>query len=871
MIPWNYLSKKNLIKLWLGVLVLGQLMNVRSQDFSPKANPDAIVCSGNARFTVLTPELIRLEWSAAGKFEDQATLVFLNRKLPVPKFHTHQAEGWLIITTDQLTLRYRQDSGKFHADNLFISLDLNGQTVTWHPGLEDTANLRGTTRTLDGIKGSASLEPGLISRSGWALVDDSERPLFDESDWPWVIARPVDEHQDWYFFGYGHNYKKALFDFTRVAGKIPLPPRFAFGLWWSRYWAYTDQEFKQLVHEFEIHDVPLDVLVIDMDWHQTFGLRWWQKRYDQAGQRLGWSGYTWDRILFPDPERFLRWCHRKGLKTTLNLHPASGVQPHEEKYPEMARAMGMDPATQKYVPFDIVDKKFAENYLKILHHPLEAQGVDFWWLDWQQQPTTRIQGVNPTWWLNYVHFTDMERRGKRPLIFHRWGGLGNHRYQIGFSGDAISVWESLAFQPYFTATAANVGYGYWSHDIGGHMPGEVSPELYTRWIQFGVFSPILRTHTTKNPLAERRIWAYPVDYFLVMRDAILLRYALLPYIYTAARQTYDTGISICRPMYYDYLENEEAYQFKSQYLFGNDMLVAPITAPLSPDSMLVTKSIWLPPGEWIEWFTGERLQGPRRYRRQFALDEIPIYVKSGAIIPMQTHKKAAIETMVDPLVLIIFRGPTGSTRVYEDEGNTLGYQQNACAWTPIQFSWEHPEKMRLEILPVEGQFPKMLSQRSYEIRIPGVLPPVAISCNGGPIAYDGDDSATVGWRYDGNKLQLQILLPAFPVTDKVQIDVTFPALAADHAKLINGVPGKLARLRRIMPLLNSLWPQEWSPDILIEAAQTGNRISLHPDLALSELQHLHDIMPEVVRQIEALKQVNPEVVERALAHLRFRP
>ena len=129
--------------------------------------------------------------------------------------------------------------------------------------------------------------------------------------------------------------------------------------------------------------------------------------------------------------------------------------------------MGIDPATKKYVPFDIANKKFATNYMDLLHHPLEKQGIDFWWLDWQQKMTTSLPGVSPTWWLNYVHFTDQEREGKRPLLFHRWGGLGNHRYQIGFSGDTVSVWDSLAFQPWFTATAANVGYAYWSHDIGG--------------------------------------------------------------------------------------------------------------------------------------------------------------------------------------------------------------------------------------------------------------------------------------------------------------------------------------------------------------------------------------------------------------------
>jgi alpha-glucosidase (family GH31 glycosyl hydrolase) len=164
-------------------------------------------------------------------------------------------------------------------------------------------------------------------------VDDSERPLFDKSDWPWVMAREGRHRQDLYFFGYGHAYKKALFDFTRVAGKIPMPPRFTFGFWWSRYWPYTDEEMRQLVEEFEIHHVPLDVLVIDMDWHVTFLRDWWKKEKDLAGERKGWTGFTWNKSLFPDPQAFLEWVKNKGLKTTLNLHPASGIQPHEECYP----------------------------------------------------------------------------------------------------------------------------------------------------------------------------------------------------------------------------------------------------------------------------------------------------------------------------------------------------------------------------------------------------------------------------------------------------------------------------------------------------------------------------------------------------------
>ena len=468
--------------------------------------------------------------------------------------------------------------------------------MVWHPGDADTGNLQGTTRTLDTARGSKTEEPigqGLVSRDGWVLVDDSTRPLFDSADfrflqgekseWPWVMERPANEkpgaYNDWYFFGYGHDYKQALGDFVRVAGRIPLPPRFAFGVWWSRYWAYTDEQFDELVRDFRENDTPLDVMVIDMDWHMSDEQLRAMGAVDQSGQMLGWTGYTWNKVLFPDPDAFLKKLHEDGLKATMNLHPASGIEPWEQAYPAMARAMGIDPATKKFIPFDPTDKKWATNYLNLVLHPLEKQGVDFWWLDWQQQSTTDLPGVNPTWWLNYVHFTDQQREGKRPLLFHRWGGLGNHRYEIGFSGDTISVWDSLAFQPWFTATAANVGYAYWSHDIGGHMPGAVDPELYTRWIQFGIFSPILRTHTTKNPDSERRIWAYPEPYSEVMRSAYQLREAMQPYLYTEARRTYDTGVAFFRPLYYDWPEEDAAYTSKNEYLFGDQMIVSPVTAP----------------------------------------------------------------------------------------------------------------------------------------------------------------------------------------------------------------------------------------------------------------------------------------------------
>jgi alpha-glucosidase len=842
--------------------------------YTPTADPKSVTVLRNARFTVLTPQLIRMEWAADGKFEDHASLVFLNRQLPVPKFavtnkSSEQAQ-LLSIKAGTLELLYSPtagDNGKFSDANLEIDFTLNGKRVSWHPGTPDTGNLQGTTRTLDGVFGDKiedPIEPGLISRAGWTLVDDSDRPLFDSSDfsfvdgersaWPWAIERPQGERQDWYFFAYGHEYKQALGDFVKVAGRIPLPPRFAFGTWWSRYWAYSDQELEELVRGFRNNDVPLDVFVIDMDWHITFGPSGsGDQPLDQAGETKGWSGYTWNKLLFPDPSDFLKRIKEQGLKITLNVHPAAGVQPWEDAYPAMAKAMGIDPASQKYVPFDITDKKFATNYLNLLHHPLEKQGIDFWWLDWQQQPTTKMAGVNPTWWLNYVHFTDQAREGKRPLLFHRWGGLGNHRYQIGFSGDTVSAWPSLAFQPWFTANAANVGYAYWSHDIGGHMPGVVEPELYTRWLQFGAFSPILRTHTCKNPDAERRIWAYPEPYSDIMRDTFHLRYALGPYIYTEARGTYDTGVAFIHPLYYDWPEASEAYDNKNEYVFGANMIVDPVVTPADKVTGLVNQSVWLPEGDWIEWQTGTRFHGPIEVKRNFSIRQIPVYVRAGAIVPEAPPMQFTGQKPLDPLIVNVFPladGERSNYSLYEDAGDSRAYQRGEFASTDLH-SEEKGSELTIQIPASKGAYKGMPKARSYEVRLPGDWPPESVTVNGTPITYAAQATKT-GWRFEGNTLTTIIAIPSTPVNAALTIRVRRSDALFARRKELDGFAGAMTRLREAYDQFNKTFPIAWSPDELIDAMQTGDRLSYHPQQAGELIAHYREVLPQAIAKVKEL-------------------
>jgi len=701
----------------------------------PVAHPDSVVVSGKARFTLLTPRLIRLEWSETGEFEDRSTFAFPTRHAPPPPFTVGVEGENLLIDTGALLVSYVKDSGRFTADNLSITFDLNGRRQVWRPGMPNPLNLRGTRRTLDLCPGDAALEEGLLSRAGWALFDDSRSVLFDG----WPVPRPGHAVQDWYFFGYGHDYKAALADYVRFGGPIPLIPRFVLGAWWSRYWAYRDQELKELVRDFAAHGLPLDVLVIDMDWHTPHA----------------WTGYTWNRDLFPDPPAFLRWVHEQGLRVTLNLHPAQGVQPFEEVYPRFAQAMGLDPASGQPVPLRITDRRFVQNYFEQLHHPLEEEGVDFWWLDWQQGEQSEMPGLDPLPWLNHLHFCDSARRGQRPMLYSRWGGLGNHRYGVGFSGDTFVGWAALQFQPYFTATAANVAFGWWSHDIGGHMGGATEPELYVRWVQFGALSPCLRLHGTKDPRTERRPWKYPPDAFQAARAAFRWRYQLVPYLYTLARIASDTGLAPCRPLYYDYPEEEAAYTARYQYLLGDQMIAAPIVQPADPATGLAATEVWVPPGTWIDYTTHETFTGPRWVRLVGDLARLPMLMRAGAILPLAPSPTAGTTDQLprDPLILALFPGERGKFRLYEDDGLTEAYRQGQYEWTTFTARMPDPETWEVEVAAVEGHCPALPDHRGYEIRLEGSRRPDRVM-------LDGTEVAT--WSYDPEALRTTILVPQRP-------------------------------------------------------------------------------------------------------------
>jgi alpha-glucosidase (family GH31 glycosyl hydrolase) len=404
-------------------------------------------------------------------------------------------------------------------------------------------------------------------------------------------------------------------------------------------------------------------------------------------------------------------------------------------------------------------------WMKTILNPMERAGVDFWWLDWQQHPfDNKVKTLSNTWWLNYCFFTDMERNNPlRPMLYHRWGGLGNHRYQIGFSGDSSITWASLDFQPYFNSTASNVLYGYWSHDIGGHHfgIGRIEPEMFVRWMQFGALSPILRTHSTKNENLKKEPWSFDKAHFNILRDIIKQRYAMSPYIYTMARKTYEEGLSMCRPMYYDYPENQEAYDFRNEYMFGDNILVMPITQPM--DGEYSVARVWLPAGnDWYEVHSGTMLKGGQIVERSFAIDEYPMYVKAGSVIPMAQGLKNLRKNDF-AYEINVYPGAQGEFTVYEDNGNDKNYA-NEYATTRIS-AVNSGKVLTVTIDPRQGCYKDMPASREMTVKVNGYKVPESVTLDG----------KALDWSYDGTTMSLIAKLPDASCNTTKTIQITYPS------------------------------------------------------------------------------------------------
>lgn len=669
-----------------------------------KTAEECVYLTGDLRFSVLSERILRVEKRTESGFVDLPSQSVICRNFAKPRFNATETEDKVRIETA---------SAVFVTDKRTLKTECVTPLGTARPARRD--NLGGTARTLDMTNGRVRTGQGVMSRGGVAEYDDSHSCLIGEN--AMLVSRP-EGGKDKYVFAFGHDFAGGLKEFFALTGYPPLLPKFALGNWWSRYHAYTADEYLALMDEFAAKGLPFTVATVDMDWHIVDDVPK-EFRPHNPTQCAGWTGYTFNKDLFPDHRKFLAELKKRGLAVTFNLHPRDGVRYFEEQYGDMAKACGIDPATKQTVEFDLTDPQFLLAYFDILHHPYEDEGIDFWWIDWQQGTKSKMKNADPLWLLNHYHTIDSGRNGRKPLILSRYAGVGSHRYPLGFSGDTIVSWKSLRLQPRFTSTAANVGFTWWSHDIGGHMFGKGDPELYARWVQFGAFSPVNRLHSTKNGHSKEP-WLYGEEAERVASDFLRLRHRMLPYLYAANVATATEGTPVCRPMYYDY-DEDMAYNVPDQYLFGSELLVAPVLTKARSDGFARTP-VWFPKGEWVNVFTGEREQGGRYKVVENDLSTFPVYAKAGAIVPLIAEREGN-STEFDEIEVLVFRGDN-RFRMY-DEG---------CGGIVFTSRFDG-EKLVLDIAPEEG-----CKTRTLKVRFCDAVP--AAEQAAGTLARD-DDSVTV--------------------------------------------------------------------------------------------------------------------------------
>jgi alpha-glucosidase (family GH31 glycosyl hydrolase) len=732
------------------------------------ASDSCLVLDRTARFTALADGVVRMEYHADGQFEDRPTVRVLPRPKAVPFSSIDRAGAAWVLRTARMSVRYTPDGLAFHEGNLAVS-DAAGQRL-WVPGQVDHENLGGAHLGMDNMsrrtiprgvhpagtshhKNDAAADlwtyigyadgvalaheryeawhleqilatnafeklqphiqrviterakhpPGLLSRAGYFLYDDSASMALGADGW---LAERASGGFDWYLFAYGRDFVQALADLALVFGPTPLPPRYSFGCWYSRYPTFNQKGLETLVEDFEKQGLPLDVLVLDLEWHQR-----------------GWYGFDWDRTHIPDPDALLAYLRKRNIHTTFNVHP-NGVPVDDSRFPEYVKRAGIDYDESKigkdriFYGVNAADRRNAEAFLDVLHLPVQKQGLDYWWIDGQMG--VGEAPVDKQLWTNHVYFESAKRTlpDRRPMIFSRAGGFGTQRYPFHFTGDTWCQWEVLQAQVEYTCRAGHLGRSFVTHDIGGHMsPGTfVDPELYCRWVQFGALSPLFRLHSSKG--GERRPWVYGDTELKCFQAALRLRMELLPYLYTLARASRDTGLPMCRSSFIQYPEWEQAYSLWDSYCLGDRIFVTPLVGPGD------ARDVLLPPGDWWCGMDGRRVasDGLARFPKLAITEKPPLHwIRAGSVLIKQPYALRA-STIPDQLIVELYplgRAASDTFDLYEDDGDSRSWETGASARTDFTFRESAGGELSLTIGAARGSFRGQPVARRYEIRLFG--------------------------------------------------------------------------------------------------------------------------------------------------------
>lgn len=661
------------------------------------SNPDAIIIGKKYRITVLTERLVRLEYNENGVFEDRPTRLILKRNFDKPSFDIKQDEKYLEIATKYFKITYQKEKnfiGPSINPSSNLKIELLNTNKVWHYGHKEIRNF-GSASIIDSKNNKVIIHKGLYSTDGFVSIDDSTDDIFVEDG---TITKREQKGIDIYVFMYLKDFALALRDYFMLTGYPALIPRYALGNWWSRNTNYNDTTLSNLINDFSLNEIPISVLLLNHDWH----IRKYEKQENLK------TGFTWNKENFMTPYEMINNIHSKHIKVGLNIDPSEGFYPYEQVY-DKAKTY-IKPDKSGILPFNVVSPRVLDVYLKMFIHPLEAMGVDFFWIDTDYNKSELLFYLT-----HYQTYDNIENDNKRPLVMTYDSKVASHRYPILYSGNSVVSWDTLKSIPTYNSSASNLGISFWSHDIGGFHKGIEDGELFTRFVQLGTFSPIFKFGSEDGKYYKREPWLWPNDVYETTKKYLNLRHKLIPYIYTEAFKYHKYGMPIIQPIYYKFPEMYDDINFKNEYYFGTELFVSPILSKKNVVMNRVVHKFFIPDGTWYDFVTGKKFPGGKTYISFFKDSDYPVFAKAGSIIPMGWNDDINDTNPPKNMEIQIFPGVSNNYELYEDDGVSNKYKQGFYLLTNIDYNYL-PSNYTVIIRSIDGKTGVVPEVRNYKIR-----------------------------------------------------------------------------------------------------------------------------------------------------------
>ncbi len=722
-----------------------------------KAKENAIFKGQKYRITILTERLIRLEYDENGNFYDGLTERVINRDFPVPDYTVKEDSKYLEIATKYFKLYYAKEKpfigSKISPDaNLKVVLQ-NGDKL-WYFNHPEARNFRGTAVSLDDNSSKVGLHKGLYSTDGFASLDDSTSLLLDQEG---KLVLPTEKRVDTYLFIYRRDFGLCLKDYFTLTGFPSLIPRYALGIWWNKDEIYSFEDLKKLLMTFARKGIPYSVLLLGNNWHvQT---------------DLPSTGYTFNQTLFPNPEEFIKYMHERGIRVGLSIDPSQGISKEEPKFEEIKNHLNYP--DKHNIPFNVFDVNILMEYFHELINPLNAEGVDFFFIDYYNK-----KDFNTLKALNYYHFNDYKKYAtQRGMLLSRNSLVAPHHTPVHYSGKTTVNWDTLRFLPFFNSTASNIGVSWWSHDVGGYQDGIEDNELYLRSVQFATFSPIFRFSSKHGHYYKREPWRWDIETFNIVKTYCILRHRLIPYIYAEGYKYHKTGLPLIQPLYY---QNPEIYDeplYKNEYYFGGELFVAPITVKKDRVMNRAIEKIFLPSGIWYDFNTGKKFPGNKRYVTFYKDEDYPVFAKAGSIIPLaDLEENINVTNPPKKMEIHVFPGKSNSYKLYEDDGYSSLFEQGYYIMTHIDYNYLQ-NNYTLIIRPIEGKSGIIPDKRDYKIRFRNTRQADDV------ITYIGKDVVITNNYVEDNDFIVEV--KDVPTTSQLTINCKGKDIEIDAVRIIN--------------------------------------------------------------------------------------